>query len=322
MQETEPVKSDRKVSHRVLNSARKLEQYIRARGFKTGDRFIQPDEAAGMLGESVTTVQRAMTFLAEKNLLERRPKAGTFIGDVGEIPASPNCVHFLLPEICVDDQRTEQGGSWNLVKGMREAVPDLAVQFNFLPAQMLPAAERIVDRAAAAGSLLGIVLVLPTREMRAHFNSAAIPTVVAGGVEPDLAWLCWYDWDQAQTGRLHAQYLLSRGHTRLATVMRDVWSIGEHHLHDGAGQVLASAGLTFDALRVRSVPNQKAAIDAVAHSLLVSDEPATGFICRTVFQADCITEVARSLGMADRVDVVISNTFDLPDRPKYTHVVP
>ena len=76
----------------------------------------------------------------------------------------------------------------------------------------------------AKPSLAGAVLVLASRQMRAYLNESGIPTVVLGSVEPDLVNLNWIDVNQFQVGQLLASYLLEKGHKRIATIMRDVWS--------------------------------------------------------------------------------------------------
>ena len=100
---------------------------------------------------------------------------------------------------------------------------------------------------------------LSSRAMRAYFNASDIPAVIEGNVEMDLKNLSWLSWDQRQTGRVLAEYLIGRGHTRLATIMRDIWSIGEHHLHDGVGEAMGrcdGAGVQMTA--PRNPPSRRA----------------------------------------------------------------
>ncbi len=309
-------------SSRVLMSAKKLENHIRACGLQPGDRYISAEEAGRLLDESVMTAQRTMTYMAKLNLLERRPKAGTFIGPAMAAKVAASCVHFLLPEQCMTKGEFRQG-FWTQIHGMRSVLPVMSAQFNFIPNQNLVYVQQVVQQASAAGSLMGVVLVLPSREIRNYFNQSGIPTVVSGSVEPDLTNLCWIDWDQMQIGRLLADYLIQRGHRRLATIMRDIWAVGEHMLHDGISEVLAGADLPSNALLVRSAPAEHSVIAEMVRGLMTqTPQPPTGFICRTTFQADCVSEVARSLGMADRVEVVLCNALNPADQSKYTCAVP
>lgn len=306
------------VSSRVQVSAEKLKRHIQACRLQPGDRYISAEDAGQLLGESVTTAQRAMALLARHKILERRPKAGTFIGAAVVSSDDLTCLHFLLPEQCIRDQGSQQT-LWHHVEGMRTVLPNLSVQFNFVPHQDVAFAKQVIER--AGDTLSGVVLVLSSRPMRAFFNQSGIPTVVGGGVEPDLSNLCWVTADQVQIGQLLASHLLERGHRRIATIMRDVWSVGEHQLHDGVGEVMAEAGLATNALLVRSAPVEHTATLELARSLLQEPNPPTGFICRTELQADCAVEAAKQAGVADAVDVVVCSEPVATDKLRYTSAV-
>jgi DNA-binding LacI/PurR family transcriptional regulator len=305
------------VSNRVRESAKKIQRHILARGFKPGDRYLSAEQAGQLVGESVTVAQRAMALLAQKNILERRRKAGTFVGEAAVDRHPLSCVLFLLPEQSMHE-KSEMEGYWDQIRGIYSVMPQISIQFTFIPRQDLAFTQQIIEQATAAGTLAGVVLDLPSRAMRAWFNQSGIPTVVEGGVEADLTNLCWVNWDQRQIGRLLADWLLKRGHHRLATVMRDVWSIGEHMLHDGIGEVMSEAGLSANALLVRSVPPERSAIVELARGLLEQPNAPTGFICRTEFQADGVSEVVRELGMEGRVDVTLCNV----KKSRYTGIEP
>ncbi len=309
-------------SSRVKVVAQKIERHIRASALKPGDRYITAEEGGRLLGESVMTVHRAMSFLARQKILDRRPKAGTFVGEAVAPQVTMSCVHFLLPEQLVLEKHFQEE-FWSQIHGIRSILPDVSVQFNFIPNQDVGYAQEVVTRTSAAGSLLGVVLILPSRKMRAFFNTSGIATVVAGGVEDDLTSLCWFNWDQVQIGRLLTTHLLDRGVGRIVTVMRDVWSIGEHQLHDGISEVMSHRGLPANALLVRSAPSERSAImEMVRGTLNQVGSLSTGFICRTEFQADCVSEIAQELGVADRLEVTTANPLADRTKPKYTSIVP
>lgn len=309
-------------SGRVQEVAEKLERHIRASELQPGDRYLSAEEGSRLLGESVMTVQRAMALLAKRNVLERRPKAGTFIGSSMASREVIPCVHFLIAEESINE-RGAQEEYWEQIQGMRQVLPGLSAQFNFIPNQNAAYARQIVEQAGVSGTLAGVVLILASRAMRAFFNESGIPTVVEGSVESDLKNLCWFSYDQEQIGNLLAGWLLQRGHRRLATLMRDVWSIGEHLLHDGVSQALGKAGLAADALLVRSAPAEASAIrELVRQTLTHGTHPPTGFICRTELQADCVREIARELKMSDQVDVTCCGHPQHAKKSNYTCAIP
>jgi DNA-binding LacI/PurR family transcriptional regulator len=260
-----------------------------------------------------------MALLAERNILERRPKAGTFIGEGLGADVQTAHIHFFAPE----QSRAEGGaqvGYWEQIDGMKSVLGPLSAHFHFVPNQNLGYVQQIVRQ--SAGMLNGAVLVLASREIRAFFDQSGLPTVVEGGVEADLTNLCWLQWDQIQTGRLLTSHLLERGHRRLATIMRDIWGIGEHLLHDGIAEALTAAALPSNALRMRSAPSERRAIEELALGLFREKNPPTGFICRNEFQADCVAEAARAAGQWDLVDITHCNPPSRPESSRHTCAVP
>ncbi len=309
---------DSKVSRRVQEAAEKIERHLQTSRLRPGDRYMPAEEVSQFIGESVMTAQRAMAVLAGRKVLERRPAVGTFVGEAAGVSVSPTSIHYIMPQRFKLD-REAKGNYWDQIDGICSVMPNASVHFNFLPENNPSYTQHMVEQLSEAGLLMGVVLVLPSRELRAYFNNSGIPTVVEGGVEPDLTNLCWIDRNQVQMGRLLAEYLIQRGHRRFATIMRDIWSMGEHLLHDGISDALSAEQIPASALRSRSAPSEAKAIQEVIRSLLLDEEhPPTGIICRTVFQADCVAETARSLGLHDQMDIVVCNAPSQPEQSPYT----
>src|SRR5690606_6986132 len=122
-------------SRRVRESAAKLEQHIRACGLKPGDRYITTKEAGKLLGMSIVTAQRAMGLLAERNILERRPRAGTFIGDGIATEIGVLNIHFFTPADTVEGESGFDYGEQ--IAGMRSVLGDLSAHYHFVPGQSL-----------------------------------------------------------------------------------------------------------------------------------------------------------------------------------------
>lgn len=307
-----------KLSLRVQHSAEKIEQHIRACGYKPGDNYLSAKDLSQLLGESEMTMQRAMAHLASRRILRRIPKTGTLIGDAIRPQSDYSCIHFFMPDECLGETGLQQS-LWRQIQGIRAILPNIAVQFDFVPHRDVAYVKQVLQQARP--SVTGAVLVLASRQMRAHMNKSGVPTVVLGSIEPDLGNLNWIDVDQFQVGQLLASHLLQRGHKRIATIMREVWSAGEHLLHDGIGQALAHFKLAANALLIRSAPIETGAISELTRGLLEDADPPSGIICRTEFQADIVSETASELGMSNSVEVVLCNTFSPAHSPKYTCTV-
>ncbi|MFV0338402.1 MAG: GntR family transcriptional regulator [Chthoniobacterales bacterium] len=309
------------ISRKVQEAANKLENHIRACDFKSGDRYITTEEASKMLGISLMTTQRAMNLLSQNDILERRPKAGTFIGSGFKNEIQTTHVHFCIPENTQIHGNT-RNTLWEQIDGMQSILGTLSAHFHFVPRQSLIYVQDIIQKSSPLGLLNAVVLILASREMRDYFNQSGIPTVVEGGVEPDLKNLCWIQWDQVQVGQLLAEHVISRGHHRIASIMRDIWSIGEHQLHDGINDTIAAAQLPSNTLRIRSAPNEEKAISELVRGLLKEKNPPTAFICRSEFQANCTASVVREAHLTEKIEIVHCNAPAKPEKNRYTCTVP
>ncbi len=306
---------------KVIEEANKIERHIRARGLKPGDRYMTTAEVGEMMSMSLVTAQRAMGLLAKRNILERRRRAGTFIGKGLEAEQESLNIHFFLPEEShTDDKR--QANYWEQIGGIRSVLGQISAHFHFVPNQNINYVQGIVQKTSDANLMNGAILILPSREMRAYFDQSGIPTIVEGGIEADLNNLCWMQWDQIQVGRLLAGWLLERNHRHIATIMRDTWSIGEHLLHDGINEAFSEAYLPSNSMRMRSAPSAKSALMEMARDLFRKKNPPTGFICRNEFQADCVAEAAREAGFEEQTDITHCNAPSASEKNRYTCAMP
>lgn len=302
-------------SVRVQRAADRLQQHIASSKLRPGDQYMTASEASALLGESETTAQRAMAVLARRGWLERRRRAGTFIGKAAATHTSTHCIHFVMPETLEEDSRL-QTDTWGQIEGLRRVIPQSTVQLHFVSHQDMAHTRQIVEQATDTETAGGFVVRRSSRAMRCFFNQLALPAVIWGSVEPDLKNLCWLGLDQAQTGRLLADHLIRGGCRRLATIMRDAWARGDYLLHDGVAEALTQACLSPSALQIRSAPvTREAIVETVQPLLTESGSETTGFICRTEFQADIVVDMAENLDVRRRIQVAVCNPT-----PKYTAI--
>ena len=83
----------------------------------------------------------------------------------------------------------------------------------------------------------------------------------------------------------------------------------------------AEAGLATNALVVRSAPVERSAVVELVRGMFAEPNPPTGFICRTAFQADCVSEAVSAEGMTDKVDVAVCQRPASDGQIKYTCVL-
>ncbi|MBN1553563.1 MAG: substrate-binding domain-containing protein [Phycisphaerae bacterium] len=322
METTNDIRTDNQGSKEIRRYAEAIRRHIGSSGLQPGDRYLSASEASCMLGCNITAAQRAMTHLAKIKWLERRPRAGTFVGTAALQEKISHCVHFFLPESICREKNT-QNMIWQRMLGVKSVIPNVTVEFDFVPRQDLAFVQQVVERMNDSRGSVGFLVLLSSQAIREYLNQCGIPAVIFGDIEPHLQNLCWASLDQKQVGRLLAEYLVKRGHRRFITVMRDTWGKGDYLLHDSIGETLADAGLAANSLQIRSIPVDRTAIIATLRSRLeeLGDEKLA-LICRTEFQADCVNELAESMGVTSQLDVVVCNSSSDIASCKYACVVP
>ena len=80
---------------------------------------------------------------------------------------------------------------------------------------------------------------------------------IFGSVYPGITEIPWLDVDQAQVGKLMAEYVLSQGYQRIVLMMYNQWRRGDNNFMNSITSVLGKAGLGMDALNIHSLPDDK-----------------------------------------------------------------
>jgi DNA-binding LacI/PurR family transcriptional regulator len=164
------------------------------------------------------------------------------------------------------------------------------------------------------GNIDGLVIMsLPIGEAEAHrLLEHNIPTVLIEYPHPDLNSV---EIDDAEGGRLAAQYLLKKGHRRIA-FLGDT-DLPEYAIHPvslrllGFRQVLSEAGVTIPERMVRLAPYTQEQTRQVASELLSLDEPPTAIFAATDFQALGVLKAARQLQVRVPGDLAVIGFDDL-----------
>jgi DNA-binding LacI/PurR family transcriptional regulator len=294
---------------------------IRQRGLRPGDRYLTAAEVGRLLGVSTMTANRAMQALADRGLLIRGRRTGTFIGDGFSVPTSvlPPCLHLMVyPEYyTVARDHLE-----HFVAGLHRTLPTHAIQYTFLPAEDDVGFVRdLIDSTTKAGTFGGAVLFASSLALQRYCAQQRVPVVVAGSVYPEACSLPWLDRDQCKIGRLLAGHALARGHRRLVVLMRDRWGSGDNLMIDGVHLALAGSKLGFGALTIRSLPPDPALVVGTLGDLLSRENGPTAFICRTRMAADAAAEAVRAAGHKVRRDmeVVLADAFGDASNVPYPH---
>lgn len=243
MKTNEPVTA----SQAVLRLAEEMKTEILRRGFSPGDPFLTASKAASQYGVSRGNANRALQVLAQEGILERREGSGTYIGSklFANEAAAVRCIHLMKP-MSID----RLGVSLDeMIYGIQAALPGVATQVNiFRVDDPIPGFRQVAEQGLLNGTLAGMGILHAPREIQEFLNEFRIPAVVIGSTWPDMNRLCSIDIDHEQYGAVFGEYLLSRGHRRVALLMPDRMAAGDSLFLHGLSETLGAAGVTCDAL--------------------------------------------------------------------------
>lgn len=293
-----------------------VEEDILRKRLREGDRYLTSDEAGKQFGVSRATAHRAFQLLVDREMLVSKPRLGTFVG-----PASPyrnlqlprlKCVHAVI-----DPERLHAGLSiGELLDGLKEVLPDFDLQVNYLPsasaadymAALLANITR--DNTEIDGTLSqGLVVLGCPRIVQEMVAAAEVPAVILGSRYPTAASIPSITVDNVAKGQLLTQYLLNRGHKRIALLMRETWLPGDRLMFEGINQQLAKAEMPHGTLDLRSVPADRHVIRAELSECFLGANAPTALICQQRFAdlvAGCLAEM--NLQVPTDIDMVIETT--------------
>ena len=181
-----------------------------------------------MLGTSISKANRVLQRLAKQEIVIRRRSSGTFVGPAMSEPSVPgiHSVTVLYPSD--GDAKPE-----SLMSAVTEAMPDVAeVRFIRVPRKDdVEFVHGLLEPIRLAGQLAGVVSISCSRDVYAYLGENDYPLVVMGTLFPGQSYPS-IDTDEYQAGVLTAQYLVERGHTRLALISKATRP-GDNFFHDG-----------------------------------------------------------------------------------------
>ncbi|MDY0167161.1 MAG: substrate-binding domain-containing protein [Thermoguttaceae bacterium] len=286
--------------------ADKLVADIRSRGLSVGDGYLTSEQAGRMLGVRKYSANLAMRYLADRDILVRKRRRGTFVGSGVATPRTPHIgsVHFLTPRYA---DRPDRGPQFDqLQAGVEDVLRHASVHFDILPEHhVIDYVRGLTEHRRRGDGLMGLVPSSCPRDVYRYVQDLDLPAVVLGSDYPDTESLPSVDADFQQMGRLMTEYLLERGHRRLALLTYRVWYPGENILLDAINDALMEVDAGRGKLTVRSLPGEVPLFESEVCRLLSAPDRPTGLICRGLTWAEAAERAARSLGLSVPEDVTI-----------------
>lgn len=277
--------------------AEKVVTDIRHRGLAVGDRYLTTAEVGRMLGVQKAMANKAMRHLAEQGVLISRQRAGTFVGP-GLKQHKRSKVRNVYVLLADGDPSTTNWAYRSFIEGFRRAIPDINVQFTFVPDNdPVGYIAELIEGQRALGQFAGSVAVSCSPEVYRYLSELREPAVVHGSLYSSELPIASVDLDNRQSGQLLSQYLVDRGHHRIAVLMTGAGLPGHNTFIDGICDVLATSGLPANALMHRLFRNDLQALQSAAKELLEGPSSPTAVITRGSIQAQVIASVAMGLGL-------------------------
>lgn len=289
--------------------AAQLEGDIRQRGLRPGDRYLTAAEASKVFDVSSMTMHRAMTALADRDLLVRQRSRGTFVGPkFGSAQQQHQQLDVLHLVMAMDYHRTQTFSSDTLVDEFAQALPGVTVQVHHL---VEGGASRYIDQVVSRieqPSREGFVLMRCSRQVQMRVTESGLPAVVYGQAYPGVR-LPSVKHDQESVGRQLAEYALSQDAKRFAFLTHAHWRFGDHQMIDSATSELAAAGVPLDCVKMRSLPPERDVVVDVVNESLAEPDPPEAFLCRNDFYARITYEAVAAFGHTARaVPCVVSGS--------------
>jgi len=289
----------------VNELAQRLEHDIRSRGLAPGHRYLTGEESARLLGTSIATANRALQVLAERDLVVRRRASGTFVGPAMTRTDVTNVrtVSILVPasEKSYSTLRLDP-----LVEGLLSNMNDVSdVRVSYVPSDGdVDFVRSLLEPVSASGQLAGVVAVSCSYDVYRYLGDSEYPLVVMGSLYPGQSHPS-IDTDERQAGYLLANYLIERGHRRLAMLSNSETCPGDHHFHDGVSEALTEAKMPHNALVLRAPGPNLAVLRGQVTELMQMAERPTGVMVRLPRWADEVATLVRSHGLDVPKDVEV-----------------
>jgi len=261
-----------------------------------------------MLEVSTGTAHEAMRVLVEKNVLDRRQKRGTYVGTAVEPPEINRRLrgYVLSPSEGTRDPVFTRF-SEAFYPAISQALDGAALQLEFMPENdVMSFVRALAHEAETDGGLAGFLLMRPSYEIQEFFNEqrARFPAVILGSVYPGIT-LPWVDGDQGQIGRLAAEFVLRRGHRRVAVLRNDHWAPGDNAFMSSLMQTFETSQQRLDSLEICCLPPHERPIRHRVQELLSSTDRPTAMIVHTAFQDSLVLDMIKQLGMRVPNDIEI-----------------
>lgn len=285
---------------RIMELAQQLEADIRLRQLKPGDPYHSLTEAAKMLGVGSSTANRALQLLAQRKILLRVQRRGTFIGSL-QREASPGLLKRVFMLVHQSYLRQEGLVADGVLVGIQSVLPSADVQFNFLPAtDPTDYVDGLIGEILRAKETAGIVVTKVPFVVQRAIKGSGLPAVVHGSLYPSIQGMAWVEQDNLAIARLIADYVAAQRCTHVCALTREVMFPGDNVVLRELGRLLGSAGHKAGQFSISHLPDDRLAIMAEVTEVVGRHPTDLCLLCRSEAKAEAAVAAIDALGLKGR----------------------
>ena len=280
-----------------------------------------------MLGIRTSVAVKAIRHLADREILIPMQRSGTFVGPglSKRQQSKIKTINVLLP---AGDPSASHWSYQPFITGIRREIAGINVQFTFVPENnSVGYVRELIDGAQTLGQFAGVIAVSCPTEIYQFLAELRVPAVVFGSLYSSELPIISVDWDNFQNGQLLTQYLVDRGHRRMALLMARSGRPGDNVFLDGICDTLTTAGLPPNALMHRMAHSHLDGFRAMAKESLEGPNRPTAVITRGSYTAEAVASTASNFGLRipDDLEIVFDHADETTPRldiAKYPCVEP
>jgi len=285
---------------RIMELAQQLEADIRRKQLKPGDPYLPLAEAARMLGVGSSTANRALQLLAQRGILERVQRRGTFIGSLKR-EASPGLLKRVFMVVHRNYLNQEGRVADGVLVGIQGILPGADVQFNFLPATD-PAeyVDSLIGEILRAKEPAGVVLTKVPFVVQRAIKHSGLPAVVHGSLYPSIEGLSWVEQDNLGIARLVTSFATAHRCRHVCALTREVMFPGDNIVLSELGRLLGNAGYKAGEFSISHLPDDRHAIMTEVTSIAQRHPTDLCLLCRSEAKAEAAMAAIDRLGLRGR----------------------
>ena len=294
---------------KIVHLAGRIEDDIRQRNLKPGDRYFDTAKIALMLRSDTMHVNRALQLMAKRKILERRPRVGTFIN---HIDSEVSVTKLQRIRILVFGDAGCQKSLFDsvIIAGLHDVLGNVRIQVDIVPlSHQGDFLHDLQDQSLREPGCEGYVLLHSSLSTQRWFAASSLPVVLWGHPMLSVKDLCYVDRDMSQVGRLMVKHVATCGCEQILALFLNNFHAGDYHVFDAMQCETHASDLPGTALKLRSVDED--VVRTVVRDFLEKSGRPKGKSARPAIitmvksYGDAAVEVLESMGMDPHRDATI-----------------